>query len=304
MHLGNLWAALLSWLSARSAGGRWVLRIEDLDRQRSRREYALRIQEDLRWLGLDWDEGGVDADGPHAPYCQSGRDALYESALEQLKRTGMVYPCRCTRADLLVAGAPHQSDGRVIYGGRCRPPQLPAPWPEDCGRAAARLYVPPGRIDFVDGVYGPQSVDLQGECGDFVLRRADGQWAYQLAVVVDDADMGVTQVVRGSDLLLSAAQQLYLYRLLHLPEPDYTHIPLLVNESGQRLSKRDSSLAMDVLRERFTPAGLTGRLGYMAGLIPEPAPCTPSELLGRYDVAKIPASRTLCVGDPDQWIRN
>lgn len=281
MHLGNVFTAMLSWLSARSAGGRWILRIEDLDPQRSRREHSQRIEDDLDWLGLSWDEGGLADRGPSGPYSQSLRSDIYAGMLDRIVATGYTYPCRCTRADIMATQAPHQSDGRVIYGGRCRPAVMPSSKePSQSGeRAATRLYVPDRRIDFTDKVFGPQSFNLAADCGDFVLRRADGAWAYQLAVVVDDALMGVSEVVRGCDLLLSAAQQIYLYELLGLQAPAFAHLPLLCNASGRRLSKRDESLAMDELRRRHSAAELTGIIAHLAGLLPAPVPCRAEELV-------------------------
>lgn len=290
MHLGNVFTALLSWLSARSAGGTWVLRIEDLDPQRSKREWARLIEDDLHWLGLDWDEGGLDATGPAGSYCQSERSAVYAEALDRLRATGLTYGCTCRRADILATQAPHQSDGRIVYSGHCRPASLPGFAPEPEAPHSLRLYVPDSEITFTDAVFGPQSCNLATHCGDFVLRRADGAWAYQLAVTVDDAAMGVTQVVRGCDLLLSTAQQLYLYRLLGLQPPGYAHVPLLCNAAGQRLSKRDSAMAMDALRSRHTPAEIIGRLAAAAGLLPHPEPCTPAQLLPLSTPAAIPAT--------------
>lgn len=270
MHLGNIAAALLSWLSVRSRSGRWILRIEDLDPQRSRREYALLIEDDLHWLGLDWDEGGTDGAGCNGPYCQSLRGEFYRRQLQRLEDMGLTYPCRCTRADIMSAQAPHESDGRVVYAGTCRPRRLggSAPdFPEPSVRPpATRIFVPDETIEFTDLVCGPRRVNLSGECGDFVLRRGDGAWAYQLAVVTDDALMGVTEVTRGNDLLLSAAQQIYLYRLLGFPVPEFAHIPLIVNEQGVRLSKRDASLSMASLRAGHTPEEIIGRIAYMTGL--------------------------------------
>lgn len=268
MHLGNLYAAFMSWLSVRRQGGRWILRIEDLDPQRSKPEYARLIEDDLHWLGLEWDEGGI-AGG----CCQSLRGDLYAEALERLESLGLVYACRCTRADIMATQAPHQSDGRIIYAGTCRPQACP-PYPRPDGPGARRLYVPPGEtVDFTDRNFGPQHVDLAAECGDFIVRRADGAWAYQLAVVVDDALMGVTEVVRGADLLLSAAQQIYLYRLLGYEPPEWAHLPLITNEEGQRLSKRDASLSMEAIRASgATPEDVIGRLAALAGLIPQAVP--------------------------------
>ena len=296
MHLGNIYTALLSWLSVRRRGGSWILRIEDLDPQRSKYEYARQIEDDLDWLGLDWDEGGLDDRGPSGPYSQSRRHDIYEAALAKLLDTGYCYPCRCRRADILATQAPHQSDGRIIYGGTCRPAVLPTPWGGLVDRsagAAVRLYVPGDIIAFDDLVYGHQEVALDSHCGDFILRRADGAWAYQLAVVVDDATMGVTEVMRGNDLLLSSAQQIYLYRLLGYEPPRFAHLPLIVNESGVRLSKRDASLSMAELRRRYTVPELIGRIAKMAGLAPDAAPITPRDLIPAFSTATIPAVDSL-----------
>ncbi len=293
MHMGNIFTALLSWLSARSSGGRWILRIEDLDPQRSRKEYARILEDDLHWLGLDWDEGGTESGGPSGPYCQSERTAFYSEALERLRATGLTYPCTCTRADIMATQAPHQSDGRVIYGGRCRPATLPCHTPLPACPHATRLWVPDRQISFTDEVFGSVSTSLASHCGDFVLRRADGAWAYQLAVVVDDALMGVTEVVRGADLLLSTAQQLYLYDLLGLKAPRWAHVPLLCNSAGRRLSKRDASLSMETLRRDYTAQQLTGILGRIAGLTAEERPCSPSDLTELFRWDKIPARDTI-----------
>ena len=294
MHLGNVFTALISWLSAKKSGGRWILRVEDLDPQRSRMEYARQIEDDLLWLGLDWDEGGIGGKGSNGPYLQSERGNVYEEALRKLTETGLTYPCYCTRADIMATQAPHETDGRVVYAGTCRPRNLgeterravDAMSSARSGMAdetrrerATRLFVPDEEIRFNDRLYGAQSVNLARHCGDFVLRRADGAWAYQLAVVVDDALMGVKEVVRGSDLLLSSAQQIYLYRLLGLEPPEFAHVPLLCNSSGQRLSKRDRSMSMEELRKVYTPSHLIGYMAYVAGILPEPFPISAEGLL-------------------------
>ena len=280
MHLGNVFTALVSWLSAKKQGSKWILRIEDLDPQRSRLEYARQIEDDLRWLGLIWDEGGIEGIGDNGPYLQSQRNEFYEEALEKLKATGLTYPCCCTRADIMATQAPHESDGRVVYAGTCRPERLGGKSKETEGNIrATRLWVPDEEIVFTDRLYGRQTVNLSTHCGDFVLRRSDGAWAYQLAVVVDDALMGVREVVRGSDLLLSSAQQIYLYRLLRLEPPEFAHVPLLCNDSGQRLSKRDKSLSMETLRKEYTPSHLIGLLAYHMGILPEPFPISAEGLL-------------------------
>lgn len=288
MHFGNIFTAVLSWLSVRSRGGRWVLRIEDLDPQRSKAEYARQIEDDLDWLGLSWDEGGTECKGSHGPYCQSLRHDFYERTLAVLAEKKMIYPCFCRRADILATQAPHAADGRVVYSGRCRPAAKP---PFDVtfveGRGATRLFVPDEDITFTDGICGPQRVNLAHHCGDFLLRRADGAWSYQLAVVADDAAMGITEVLRGNDLLLSAAQQIYLYRLLGYAVPEFVHTPLVCNAAGQRLSKRDNSMSMEELRCRFTPAELLGKVAFAGGLTDTSEPCTTAELLGVFDRSRI-----------------
>ena len=279
--MGNVMCALLSWLSAKSKGGTWVLRIEDLDPDRSRRQFADRLMRDLEWLGLTWDEG---------PYFQSERHERYAAALERLCKMDLVYPCFCTRADIMATQAPHESDGRIVYAGTCRARTYNK---EDMERAALRLKVPDREIAFTDGHYGPQRVNLSRHCGDFIIRRKDGAWAYQLAVVVDDAEMGITEVVRGSDLLLSSPQQIYLAELLGYPLPSFIHLPLLCNEQGQRLSKRDKSLDMEALRANFTAEEIIGRLAFLAGLKPDDAPCTAEQLLPLFSWDKLPPDRQI-----------
>lgn len=287
MHLGNAFCALLAWLSCRAAGGRMVLRIEDLDPDRSRPQYARQLLEDLLWLGLDWDEGGAKG-GPAPPYCQSRCAGLYEQALAALGRAGLLYPCFCTRAELHAAEAPHASDGQLLYSGRCRaltPAQRQAL--RAGRRPAIRLRVPQRTIRFTDGCQGPQHQDLAAECGDFILRRSDGVFAYQLAVVCDDGRMGVTQVVRGRDLLPSTARQLYLYDLLGLPAPRFYHIPLLLAPDGRRLSKRDGDLDLGALRRRTTAPQLIGQLAFWAGLLPAPEPADARDLIPLFRWEKV-----------------
>lgn len=266
MHLGNIYTAVLSCYYARRKGGRWILRIEDLDPQRSRSEYADILMDDLQWLGLQWDG---------EPQYQSRRHDIYAKALSRLSALGLVYPCRCTRADIMTTQAPHQSDGHIVYTGTCRP-STPV---HDAASISEtlRMMVPPypnflhkngdTNIAFDDVIHGHLNVNLANTCGDFVLRRRDGAWAYQLAVAVDDALMGVTQVVRGEDLLLSTAVQRYIQGILGLPMPsEYIHLPLLCNQAGQRLSKRDGAMAMDQLRLQNTPEQIIGMICLHAGL--------------------------------------
>lgn len=277
MHLGNVFSALLSWLSARAQGGTWLLRIEDIDPQRSRHEYADMLMDDLQWLGLEWDG---------KPCWQSQRGDIYARYLQQLTEAGLIYPCYCTRADILATQAPHESDGRVVYKGTCRnlPPGT------HTGPAALRMKVPDegrGIVTFTDGHYGTHTVDLTTQCGDFIVRRKDGAWAYQLAVVVDDALMGINEVVRGRDLLLSSPQQIYLAQQLGFTPPRFTHLPLLCNTAGQRLSKRDKSLDMGCLRQRFTPNQIIGLLAHAAGLQPTPDAVSVQSLVKTFSWNKV-----------------
>ena len=289
MHLGNLFCALLSYLSVKSRGGEWILRIEDLDTARCRPDYARQVEEDLRWLGLAWDEGGS-AGGPDAPYFQSERTALYEAALARLRGMGLVYPCFCTRAQLHAASAPHREDGLTVYPGTCR--GLTA---EDIARreaagrkGALRLRVPEETVTFTDGHLGEVTEYLPTDCGDFLLRRSDGLFAYQLAVVVDDAAMGVTEVVRGADLLSSTPRQLLLYELLGWEAPEFYHFPLLLSLDGRRLSKRDGDLGLGALRERYTPEEIIGKLAYLAGQNSGGGPRTPEALAEDFHWDAVP----------------
>ena len=316
MHLGNVFAAIVSWLSAKAQGGYWLLRIEDLDPQRSHAEYAEMLMDDLLWLGLEWDEGPR-VGGPNGPYWQSQRGDFYEKALQELCQRGLVYPCTCTRADIMATQAPHESDGRVVYKGTCRPADsicwesvLAGTYHQtERGQgtamsilnppqsAALRLMVPPqplAEVYCVDRHYGEVCENLASHCGDFIVRRRDGAWAYQLAVVVDDAYMGVTEVVRGRDLLLSAPQQMYVARLLGFSPPAFAHIPLLVNAQGQRLSKRDLSLDMGTLRARYSPEQLLGKLALLTGMADDDTPLTARELLQGFSWERIPHEDIVC----------
>ena len=354
MHLGNVFCALLSWLSAKSKGGEWVLRIEDLDPQRSRREYALQLMDDLQWLGLPWDG---------EPVWQSQRGHIYEEYLHRLQEMGFTYPCYCTRADIMATQAPHETDGRVVYKGTCRPKTEadynfyrssnlstdaarsvptatsfnvnPSPLtalsslPETGGvpqrgdgvdnsfnvqrstfnvtPATTRLIVPDCIIPFTDGHYGQHDINLAEHCGDYIIRRKDGAWAYQLAVVVDDTLTGVTEIVRGRDLLLSSPQQIHLRELLFgerktengFAHPStvnlqrstltFLHHPLLCNAEGQRLCKRDKSIDLGYLRDKGTiPQEIIGLLAHYAGLIEQPYSTSPEELLTLFSWNKEP----------------
>ena len=272
MHLGNVFSALLAWLSAKSKGGEVVLRIEDLDPARSRREYAEAIMDDLLWLGLPWDRRAED---------QSRRGEAYRAAMDALREKGLVYPCYCTRNQLHAASAPHASDGRVIYAGTCRN-LAPRPGPH-----CLRARVPDKVVSFVDGLQGPVSMDLAGEWGDFIIRRSDGVAAYQLAVVVDDAACGVTEVVRGRDLLTATPAQLYLYEALGLTPPAFFHVPMLLTPDGRRLSKRERDLDLGQLRTLWPPQRVIGLLACACGLIDRWEAVTAAELVPHFDWKRV-----------------
>ena len=341
MHLGNVFSALLSWLSAKSKGGKWLLRIEDIDPQRSKQQYADQIMRDLEWLGLTWDEG---------PYYQSERGEIYEEYLERLRKQNLLYLSYKTRAERLAVSAPQE--GSPKDSPLTNSPLIPS-FPEgqkllergeqlqdvsqnslqkenaysssnslhplnisqkgdtyssplskrgaggesaEKGLAALALRVSDCIVTYTDQHYGPQRIDIKNDIGDFIVRRRDGAWAYQLAVVVDDALMGVTEVVRGRDLLQSAGQQIYLGGLLGFPRLEYAHLPLLCNEAGQRLSKRDKSMDLGQLKEHFSAEEIIGRLAFFAHFIGENEPCKPQELLKAFDWGKVPCEDIMIRG--------
>lgn len=287
LHIGNLFCSLLAWLSARSKGGEVILRIEDLDRERSRMAFVEQAEHDLKFLGLNWDRGGI-AGGDE--FFQGKRFAYYEKCLRRLEKNGTVYPCFCTRAELHAVNAPHAADGEPVYGGKCR-----ALTAEETKRKksvrnpALRLQVPNETVSFTDGHYGEYSQNLATDCGDFVLRRSDGAFAYQLAVAADDADMGVTEVVRGRDLLSSTPRQIYIYRLLGLKVPQFAHTPLLLANDGRRLAKRDRDISLSALIEKgYSAEDTVGRLAFLAGLIDRPEPVAAKELISAFSWEKVP----------------
>lgn len=273
MHLGNVFAAMAAWLSIRSQDGELVLRMEDLDIQRTSPEKAAILREDLRWLGFDWDRETVP---------QSQRTKVYDEYFQQLKERGLLYPCYCTRAQLHDVNAPHLSDGTYVYPGTCRnltavPYRIPA-W---------RLKVPQRQIRLTDRNMGEYCQELSTQCGDFVVRRSDGMYVYQLAVVVDDGEAGVTEVVRGVDLLPSAPRQMYLQELLGFETPQYGHVPLLIAPDGRRLSKRDQDMDLGYLRQHYTPQQLLGSLAFAAGLTDAPQAVSARELVGEFSWEKL-----------------
>ena len=275
MHLGNLLSMLLAWLDSRALGGRLIFRMEDLDPDRSRPEYVQAMADDLHWLGLDWDEGW-----PDPAYHQSHRFDLYEDAFLTLRRRDLVYPCYCTRAQRLAASAPHPGEDHRDAGCPCQRLTAAerAALEADRRRPAWKIRVPDETVTVTDGHYGTVCQNLARDVGDFILRRSDGVFAYQLAVTVDDMLMGVTRVVRGRDLLDSAPRQAWLIRTLGGTAPDFCHGPLLTSPDG-KLSKRLGSLSTQVLRQTHTPETVLGQLAQMAGLRPTPDPVTAQELL-------------------------
>ena len=278
LHLGNLMCALASWLSARRQGGKILLRVEDLDAARCpfMGENTKYMLDDLAWLGLTFD-GEV--------LYQSERSEVYAGYFDRLKEQGLIYPCYCSRAELHAATAPHLSDNNRKCLLRAARGELPPKGREP----AQRLMVPDERLGLRDGIKGDYEENLLTDCGDFVVRRADGVFAYQLAVVVDDALSGVTEVVRGNDLLFSTPRQIYLQRLLGLKTPRYYHIPLLTDAEGRRLSKRDGDGCMENVRAKYkTAAPVVGALAAALGLIPSPEPITPEALVPLFDFDKLP----------------
>ena len=284
MHLGNVFSALMAWASVRSQNGSFILRVEDLDIRAHNPQYTSLLLDDLQWLGLTWDRG---------PFFQSKRTELYQDALLKLKQQVLLYPCFCSRADLHAAQAPHASDGAYVYAGTCR--SLSKSECEELSKhkiPATRIRVPNKTYVFEDKVYDQTSQNLSKLCGDFIVQRADGVFAYQLAVVVDDADMGITEVVRGSDLLSSTPRQLYLQDVLGLSHPTYAHLPLLVAPDGRRLSKRNHDLDLGVLRSQGkTPEEILGFLAYCAGLTEENEPLSAVQIANRFSWETLRAHR-------------
>lgn len=287
LHLGNLRTALIAWLQTRLAGGCFILRIEDLDQPRSRAECIAQIIEDLRWLGLDWDEG-PDVGGPAGPYLQSQRSALYETAFHQLRKAQRVFPCYCSRKDIaLAASAPHGRENGGIYPGTCRHLDAGAT-PPGHREPAWRYRVGRNTVEVHDQISGALTQTMDVDVGDFVVRRADRLFAYQLAVAVDDALMGVTDVVRGADLLDSTPRQAELLNALGLPVPRYWHVPLMTDALGRRLAKRDGDGGVATLRlQGRTPEQVVGQLAAGLGLIARDEAISARALLGQLSGASL-----------------
>lgn len=280
-HLGNTRTYLIAWLSIRVRRGRIVLRIEDIDSPRIKVGAAAAALEDLRWLGLDWDQG---------PIVQSERLPLYRAALERLQAAGLVYPCTCSRSDIeQAASAPHAEHEGPVYPGTCAGRSAADAAHLAPGSYAWRFRVPTETPAFIDGFRGLTKLDLRELGGDFVIWKASSSPAYQLAVVVDDAANGITEVVRGDDLIPSTPRQLLLYQALGLPAPSYTHLPLVVGPDGRRLAKRHGDTRLITFREAGVCAeDLVGLLAWSCGWLPRPEPIRAQELIPHFRLAAIP----------------
>ena len=296
LHLGNLRTALVAWLFARCTDGQFVLRIEDLDRTRVRPGASERMLFDLRWLGLDWDEG-PDIGGPYAPYIQSKRQEIYMSYLQRLHEKGLIYPCYCSRAEIArAASAPHGNEG-PRYPGTCRYLTQAQRKEHEANnrRPSMRFRVDDERtVSFTDLLVGPVEQQVQQTVGDFIVCRSDGIFAYQFAVVVDDALMQINQIVRGVDLLESTARQILLFEALGFQVPTFAHVPLLLDENGKRFSKRTRSAGLEPLRMTgVTPEQVVGQMAAECGLIDRGEQLSARELAQRYEYQGYDIMRTM-----------
>ena len=277
MHLGNVFAGMIAWLSVKSRDGEMILRMEDLDTQRTSDALAQLLREDLTWLGLTWDRETEP---------QSKRSKVYDRYFERLQELDLLYPCYCTRSQLHSVNAPHLSDGTYVYAGTCR--DLTEAQRAAFDRAPSwRVKVPDKLWTVQDLMQGTYRENLLTDCGDFVVRRADGVYVYQLAVTVDDGEAGVTEVVRGNDLLSSAPRQMYLQELFGFSHPAYGHVPMLMSVDGRRLSKRDKDLDLGVLRQKMKPEQLLGILAHACGLTEKPEAVSAKELATVFSWDKI-----------------
>ncbi len=289
MHIGNAFCYLLAWLSARSQGGKLVLRFEDCDLMRMRPEAVAQTFSDLRWLGLDWDEGPAD-EKRGGPYFQSCRTEIYEKYFDELRARGAVYPCFCSRQDVRLAAAPHPGEGGAVYPGTCRALRDD----EIAARAkrrppAWRLRLEDEEIVFTDALCGEQRCAIARERGDFPIRRSDGVFCYQFTTALDDALMGVSEVVRSRDLLDSTPWQIYVQRLFGFSPPRFLHIPMILDEEGRRMAKRDFALSLREIRRFYSPEEVLGQLGWLAGLRDSYRPCTLPELLSGFSWERLPS---------------
>lgn len=287
-HVGNARTYLLAWLSMRSRGGRVVLRMEDIDSPRIKAGAAQQAIDDLRWLGLDWDEG-PDIGGPHAPYVQTERLALYDAALAELRAAERIYPCTCSRTDVAAAAsAPHVGQEGPIYPGTCSHRRA-ADAAKLSGPYCWRFRTSDEFLALEDRVVGQRSMNVARELGDFVVAKVDGTPSYQLAVVVDDHAMQITEVLRGDDLLPSAFRQLELYRVFGWAPPQFAHVPLVIGPDGRRLAKRHGDTRLSLWRDKgLGPERLLGLLAQSCGLRPSAKPVTAGELRETFPLAALP----------------
>jgi len=310
LHLGSALAALVAWLSVRSQRGRFIWRIEDIDGPRVVPGAAEQQMKEARWLGLDWDEG-PDVGGSHTPYEQAARSTVYERALASLATNRRLFPCKLSRKDLReLASAPHGGEGQPPYPKELRPTDLPENWFEthigaDNPEAALRFLVNVDPVAFSDVVMGSITENVAETTGDFVLKRRDGVYAYQLAVVADDIEMEITEVVRGADLLDSTARQIQLIDALDCHIPTYAHLPLVVNEAGDKLSKRNEALTLAELRSAgVRPEAIVGWLAYSAGLQDLLRPTLPTDLVAQFSWKLIRSANILVPQNLVEQLRN
>jgi len=300
LHLGNARTFLVNWLLARQNGWRIVLRVEDLDGPRIKSGADQLAIEDLLWLGIDWDEG---------PIYQTARSKKYEAAIKFLLDSNLAYACTCSRKEVeQAASAPHAEDGLIIYPGTCRGrfASVEEARRETGKPPAIRFAAPPGVVSFEDHFAGPQQFDVARQLGDFVIAKADGTAAYQLAVVVDDAEMGVTDIVRGDDLLDSTPRQILLYRALGLADriPRYFHLPIVVGLDGRRLAKRHGDTRLTFYREQgVPPSRVLALLARWCGINPPVAGIRASDLLDSFQLDHLPRERIVLTAEEEAWLR-
>lgn len=290
LHLGNMLSSLLGWLDVKSIGGEMLFRLEDLDPDRSHAEFSALMADDLEWLGLSWDIGWHP--NKHAEYAQSNRTELYHAVFEQFKEQGLVYPCYCSRAQRLAASAPHPGELQDVGCGCMQLTDEQKIEITSKGRRPSyKIHVSDCEIEFNDGHCGHQHFSIKSGMDDFIIRRADGVFAYQFAVSYDDAVMGVTRVVRANDLLDSTPKQIWLIKQMGYKPPVYCHAPLLVTSDGRKMSKRNGDLCMEELRKTHSPDQLCGKLAYIAGLIDRADAISPQELIPYFSWDKVPVNK-------------
>jgi glutamyl-tRNA synthetase len=283
IHLGNIFSFLITWADARSRDNRVIFRMDDLDERCKNKEVQNTLISDLRWLGIDWDGKIV---------YQSERVKIYEEAFNDLKKKDMLYPCFCSRADIHAASAPHASDGTPIYSGKCKnldPSQVEHL--KEIKKFSYRVSVPDLNVTIHDEIFGDYGQNLENDCGDFIVRRSDGVFAYQLTSTIDDIEMGITRIVRGCDLLASTPRQVWLANVISPPSQmqiKYAHLPMLINENGQRLAKRDEPLDLGFMKqEGFSAAKIRGIIAKLAGFINDDADLSTEEFLKIFNLASL-----------------